>query len=45
MIYYLKGLSITPGLCITKMHTATTSPEKGKNKGEKQVFIEKLSIL
>ena len=25
--YYLKVLSITPGLCITRMHTAQTSSE------------------
>jgi hypothetical protein len=29
-LYYLKSLSITPSLCIIKMHTAAKTPVKEK---------------
>jgi hypothetical protein len=41
VLYYLNYLNTIVGLCITKMHVATTIPAK---KTKKEVFIEKLSI-
>jgi hypothetical protein len=46
MLYYLKGLSVTCDICITRMHTTNQIQQNKNNKGSaKQVNLKNFSAI
>jgi hypothetical protein len=44
-LYYLKGLHVTSGLCIAKMHPIPIIPRKEKRKKRQNTSIQKEVVI